>query len=227
VADPYTHRLIEPKLRLSESIGRPTVALTFDACMGTIDERIFSTLINYRIPSTVFVTARWVKHNAAAVAVMRAHPQLFEIENHGAKHIPAVDYATRIYGIQTAGSQNAVVQEVEGGSDAIVSTGAPKPKFFRGATAKYTQSAMRQIEEMGYTIAGYSLNGDAGSLLDRTGTERRFKSAKNGDVIIAHINQPTRHAGEGVVAGILDLQQRGYQFVLFRNRPELLDRAAR
>jgi hypothetical protein len=37
--------------------------------------------------------------------------------------------------------------------------------------------------------------------------------AANGDIIVAHINQPARPSGEGVVAGIKALQRRGTNFV--------------
>ena len=223
IHQPRLTRLVEPTLRLSsKSENQPTVALTFDACMGKVDDRILDTLVENKVPATIFVTARWLKRNASAFAVMQAHPDLFEIEDHGANHIPAIDRATSVYGIKAAGSPKAVADEVQGGTDAIVKAGGLKPKFFRGATAKYTQSSIKEIEAMGYKIAGYSVNGDGGSLLGRVGTQRRFASAKDGDVIIAHINQPTHEAGEGVVTGILDLKKRGYRFVLLRDQPEVL-----
>ena len=79
---------------------------------------------------------------------------------------------------------------------------------------------------MGYKVAGYSVNGDGGSLLGRVATERNYARAKDGDVIISHINQPTHEAGEGVVAGILNLKKRGYHFVLLRDQPEVLKLSA-
>jgi peptidoglycan/xylan/chitin deacetylase (PgdA/CDA1 family) len=216
-------RLVEPTLRLTaKSVGRPSVALTFDACMGKVDNRILDTLVDNQIPATVFVTARWLTHNAEAFAIMQAHPDLFEIENHGANHVPAVDRAASIYGIKAAGSPKAVADEVEGGADAIVRAGAPKPIFFRGATAKYTHSSIEEIEALGYKVAGYSINGDGGSLLGKVATARNYARARDGDVIISHINQPTHQAGEGVIAGILELQKRGYRFVLLRDQPEVL-----
>jgi hypothetical protein len=38
-------------------------------------------------------------------------------------------------------------------------------------------------------------------------------AAKDGDVVIAHINQPGRQSGGGVAKGILDLKAKGYRFV--------------
>lgn len=216
-------RLTEPKLTISQVKDEgPTVALTFDACMGKVDDRILSTLIDNRIPSTIFVTARWLKHNAAAFAVMRANPDLFEIEDHGENHVPAIDVPMTVFGIKTAGSPGAVAAEVEGGAKAIMAAGGERPVWFRGATAKYTPSVIAQIQSLGYRVAGYSINGDSGSLLGASGVARQYHRAKDGDVIISHINQPTHEAGEGVVKGILDLKARGFRFVRLKDRTEPL-----
>lgn len=212
--------LVEPKLHLTGKDSVPTVALTFDACMGATDHRILDALVEKRIPATVFVTARWLRYNQDAFATMKAHPDLFEIENHGENHIPAVDRPVSIYGIKAAGSPLAVSNEVSGGAQAIEAAGGTRPRWFRGATAIYSPSAIAEIKAMGYRIGGYSVNGDGGSLLGVAATEHAFAGAKDGDVIIAHINQPTHKAGEGVVKGIEALQARGYRFVRLDDVPE-------
>ncbi|WP_111564465.1 polysaccharide deacetylase family protein [Rhizobium sp.] len=208
-------KLVEPHLRVARSDikGHARVALTFDACMGKADERILSVLVSERIPATIFVTARWLKHNPQALQVMLANPDLFELENHGQNHIPAVDQPVSIYGIASAGSPEAVRLEVQGGADAMLASGIPAPRWFRGSTAKYDLSSIAQIRAMGYRIAGYSVNGDGGSLLGAAITEKRISSAKDGDVVISHINQPTHAAGEGVAKAILDLKAKGTEFV--------------
>lgn len=206
--------LVEPTLRLRPDGGSPgRVALTLDACGGQTDNRILSALVENRIPATIFVTGIWLKRNAAAVAVMKAHPDLFELENHGGRHVPAVDTPQSIYGIRSAGSPQAVLAEVEAGAAALQGVGEPSPRWFRGATARYSPSAIAQIRSLGFKIAGYSLNGDGGSLLGARETARRVSAAKDGDVIIAHINQPTHAAGEGLVQGLLALKAKGYSFV--------------
>ncbi|TIT39415.1 MAG: polysaccharide deacetylase, partial [Mesorhizobium sp.] len=50
-------------------------------------------------------------------------------------------------------------------------------------------------------------------LLGAKETAKRIAAAKDGDVIIAHINQPTHAAGEGVVQGLLALKDKGMTFV--------------
>ncbi|MBL0374431.1 polysaccharide deacetylase family protein [Rhizobium sp. KVB221] len=221
------HRLLEPSLRLAKkSVDAPEVALTFDACMGKVDHRILDMLVTEKIAATIFVTARWLKRNPDAFAVMKAHPDLFEIEDHGANHVPAVEMPISIYGIRAAGSPEAVAAEVAGGADAIIRSGSARPTWFRGATAKYSAQSMVQIEAMGFRVAGFSINGDGGATLGARETQRRFAAARDGDVIIAHINQPDRKAGEGVVAGVRDLKKRGYRFVLLRDQPEQMGKLA-
>jgi peptidoglycan/xylan/chitin deacetylase (PgdA/CDA1 family) len=218
--------LVEPGLRLEKHQGSaPRVTLTLDACSGKVDHRILDVLVKERVPATIFVTARWLRRNAEAVAIMRAHPDLFEFEDHGQEHLAAVDRVTSIYGVRSAGSTEALVLEVGGGADAMVAAGLDRPHWFRGATAKYSPSAIALIEAMGYRIAGYSLNGDGGSLLGARAAERRIAAARDGDVIIAHINQPGHAAGEGVVAGILALKKRGFEFVLLRDATEPTEKA--
>lgn len=215
-------KLVEPALRLSPSgdaAGR--VALTLDACEGKTDYRILDTLVENRIPATIFVTAKWLKRNGAALAVLRAHPDLFELENHGARHIPAIDRPVKVYGLKAAGSADAVQAEVDGGATALTATGGPAAHWFRGATAKYTPSAIELIHKLGFRVAGYSLNADGGSLLGAATTEKRVAKAKDGDVIIAHINQPTHAAGAGLVKGLLALKARGVTFVRLEDADEV------
>lgn len=219
-------RLLEPGLHLDKHDSKvPRVALTLDACSGKVDRRILDMLVAERIPATIFVTARWLKHNAETVALFKAHPDLFEIEDHGREHIAAVDRATTIYGVRSAGSPEAVALEVGGGAEAMLTAGLDRPRWFRGATAKYSASSIALIEAMGYRIAGYSLNGDGGSLLGAKETARRIAHARDGDVIIAHVNQPGHAAGAGVAEGVLALKKRGFDFVLLRDAIEPPDAA--
>lgn len=123
-----TVTIVEPQLHIKPGgAAAPQVALTLDACMGKTDHRILDVLVKHRIPATIFVTGRWIKQNAEAVAVLKAHPDLFDVENHGAMHVPAITNMPLMYGIKTAGSLDAVRKEIEGGAEAITAEGMPKP----------------------------------------------------------------------------------------------------
>lgn len=206
--------LLEPQLRLSTlPNASPRVALTFDACSGKTDERILQTLIDNKISATIFVTARWIKRNPLAIAAIKANADLFEIENHGAQHIPVVDFPIKVFGLESAGSPEAVRAEIEGGATAIETAFGSKPKWFRGATGLYSASTEKTIADMDYKLAGYSVHGDGGASFSTRRTAKTFGTAKDGDVIIAHINQPSKPAGAGVVEGILKLKTDGFVFV--------------
>ncbi|WP_370647992.1 polysaccharide deacetylase family protein [Phyllobacterium meliloti] len=205
---------VEPKLYIAKGgSASPQVALTLDACSGQTDLRILNTLVENRIPATIFVTARWMRRNAEALAVMKAHPDLFELENHGLNHVPAIDNQPTMFGLKTAGSEAGIRSEIQGGVDAMSRASVAKPVWYRDATARYSENGIRIIHDMGYRVAGYSLNADMGASLMAGQVEKRISAAKDGDVIIAHINQPSRVAGEGVAKGVLALQKKGFRFV--------------
>lgn len=93
-------QLLEPTLHLvHRGSALPEIALTLDACGGSVDLRILDALIRNGIPATVFVTARWLRRNPEAFARLHANPDLFEIENHGRDHVPAVDRPVTVFGL--------------------------------------------------------------------------------------------------------------------------------
>jgi peptidoglycan/xylan/chitin deacetylase (PgdA/CDA1 family) len=215
-------RLVEPDMHLAASGSQPgRVALTLDACGGGADQRILDALAQNDIPATVFVTGTWLKHNKKALALMLSHPGLFELEDHGARHLPAVDFPDRVYGIKAAGSQDAVKSEVQEGAVDLAAAGGGTPHWYRGAAARYSPSALELIHRLGFRVAGYSINADGGATLSAASTERNVARAKDGDVIIAHVNQPSRAAGAGLVKGLLELKAKGVTFVRLEDAPEI------
>ena len=214
--------LIEPELRIAPGgAAGPRVALTLDACMGAVDLRILDALVANEIAATIFVTARWLQHNAEALATLKAHPDLFELQNHGAMHVPAVTGTEKLYGLETAGTLEAVEAEVKGGADMMRALGIGQATWYRDATALYSADALGLIRQMGFRIAGFSLNADFGASLPADKVTERILTAKDGDVIIGHINQPKRSSGAGLAAGILALKAKGFTFVRLGDAAEL------
>ncbi|MEO6014531.1 MAG: polysaccharide deacetylase family protein [Devosia sp.] len=205
--------LIEPHMHIVPIGDAPEVALTLDACMGATDLRIVNALIDNAIPATIFATRRWLQHNADATKLLVAHPDLFEIEDHGAEHVPAIIGAQKAYGIAPAGTADGVFSEVMGGAQAVQAVTGVMPQWFRGATALYSSDALDLIGTMGFRIGGFSLNGDIGASVTEKTAKSRISKAVNGDVIIAHMNQPKHAAGAGVVEGVLALKAEGFKFV--------------
>jgi peptidoglycan/xylan/chitin deacetylase (PgdA/CDA1 family) len=205
---------IEPRMRLANvPDDQRVIALTFDCCPGAFDMRIASVLIAQRIPATIFITWLWMRRNPEGLKLLLAHPDLFTLQNHGELHIPPVLGDRTIFGIRGAGDMATVRKEVANGSHAIQAASGIAPRWYRAATGFYTPSVIPRIEAMGFAIGAYTYSADEGASLPASRVAARMAAAKNGDVIVAHINQPLRPSGAGVVEGLRMLQRQGTSFV--------------
>ena len=206
------------------------VALTLDACSGKFDIDLIDFLIRNRVPATIFATKKWLDHNPLGVSVIKAHLDLFDVEDHGENHIPAVIGAGRkVYGIPGEPDLIHLRREVTEGARAITEMIGVPPHWYRGATAEYDPQAITEIKAIGYKIAGFSLNADAGATLSKRAIEDRLKHVKNGDVIIAHMNKPASDTAEGLSSGLIQLLKNGFIFVRLDNvdLQEIIDPPAR
>ena len=204
------HNRIAP---FPDNISGGRVALTLDACGGGFDVELIQFLIQQRIPATLFVTKKWLDKNPLGTAMLTAHLDLFDIEDHGENHIPAVIGAGRkVYGIPGVAGVPQLRQEVLAGASAIErATGVPA-RWFRGATAEYDVQAADEIRRMGFSIAGFSVNADAGATLKKPQIVERLRRVRDGDVIIAHMNKPASDTAKGLIVGLAELRQRGLVF---------------
>lgn len=201
-------------LAVSGSGDASVAALTLDACDGGFDADLIGFLIENRIAATIFATKKWLDRNPAAVALLKAHSDLFDIENHGANHVPAVIGRNRdVYGIPGESDVAHLKREVLRGAAAVnAATGSP-PHWYRGATGEYDPEAIKVIEAMGYKVAGFSVNADDGATLSRRRVMARLKKVKGGDIIIAHLNKPDSDTAEGLIEGLKQLRDRRFRFV--------------
>jgi len=212
-------RTVEVHHRLVLAPGEREVALTLDACGGDMDADLVELLVENRVPATVFVTRRWLVKHPQAVKKFAAHPDLFAIENHGENHLaPVIGPGVTVYGVPGVADKAALRREVEGGAKAIVAAGLPAPAWFRGATARYDRESLEEIRAMGYRVAGFSVNGDAGATLSRSAVAARLGKAGPGDIILLHANKPASQSAEGLRDALSGLLSRGFRFVTLRGR---------
>lgn len=206
---------IEIHARLAPRSGSiKMVALTLDACSGKYDADLIEFLIQNRIPATIFVTKKWLNHNPFGLSVIKAHLDLFDVENHGEKHIPAVIGADKkIYGISGEPDLAHLRREVKEGARAIEDATGVAPHWYRDATGEYDAQAIEEIGKLGYKIAGFSVNADRGATSKKDAIRKRLEHAKSGDVIIAHMNKPDSETAEGLSAGLAYLLKAGFVFV--------------
>jgi peptidoglycan/xylan/chitin deacetylase (PgdA/CDA1 family) len=195
-------------------IATRQVALTLDACSGAFDEDLILFLIRNRIPATLFVTKKWLDKNPRGLAILKKNLDLFEIEDHGENHIPAVIGAGRkVYGITGEPDVIHLRREVLEGARAIERATGVAPHWYRGATAQYDRKAADEIRRLGFGIAGFSVNADAGASLKRAQVLDRLRHVRGGDVIIAHMNKPVGDTAEAMSDGLIELRRRGLVFV--------------
>ena len=189
------------------------IALTLDACTGKYDGDLISFLILHRIPATIFATKKWLDGNPLGLSVIKAHLDLFDVEDHEEDHIPAVIGAGRkVYGIPGEPDLIHLRREVLLGARAIQTATGITPHWHRDATAAYDPQAIREIEKLGYKIAGFSVNADIGATAKEIDIEKRLENVKSGDVIIAHMNKPSSDTAEGLSVGLAYLLKAGFVF---------------
>jgi len=201
-------------LIVSGSADSGVAALTLDACDGGFNAALIEFLIENRIAATIFATKRWLDRNPQAVALLKDHFDLFDIENHGANHIPAVIGRDReVYGIPGEADVAHLKSEVRRGAAAVAMVTGSPPKWYRGATGEYDAEAITVIEAMGYKVAGFSVNADDGATLSKRRVIARLEKVRDGDIIIAHLNKPDSDSAAGLIEGLKQLRDRHFRFV--------------
>lgn len=199
---------------MPQASAKKEVALTLDACSGKFDEDITDFLIRNRIPATIFVTKKWLDKNPHGVSVLKAHLDLFDVEDHGENHIPAIiGRGRKVYGLTGEPDIAHLQREVTEGAKAITGTIGVAPQWYRGASAKYDPQAMEEIHKLGYKIAGFSLNADEGATLSKKAIIEKIRHLQAGDVIIAHMNKPASDSAEGLSAALIESLRQGFVFV--------------
>jgi peptidoglycan/xylan/chitin deacetylase (PgdA/CDA1 family) len=206
---------IEIHSRISKSPNSlQQLALTLDACSGAFDDELIAFLIRNRLPATLFVTKKWLVKNPKSVAILKANLDLFEIEDHGENHIPAViGVGRKVYGIAGEPDLIHLQREVIEGARAIETLIGVAPHWYRGATAEYDSQATKEIARLGFGIAGFSVNVDSGATVRRQEIVQRLKHIEGGDVLIAHMNKPKSDTAEGLATGLIELLRKGFVFV--------------
>lgn len=192
--------------------GPVTVALTFDACGGGYDGSIIALLRELHVPATLFLAGPWLAAHPAEAADLAADP-LFEIANHGARHRPASVTGRIAYGIRGTRSVAEFVDEVESNARRLAALTGARPRFYRAATLFCDEVAVRIAADLGQTVTGCSVAADAGATLPAPAVARNLLAARNGDILLLHMNKPNAGSGAGLRAALPELLRRGVRFV--------------
>ena len=194
------------------------IALTFDACGTKYGNEYNAALIQYlreeHLPATLFITGLWIDANRDTFAAL-AHDSLFEIENHGLEHRPCAVCGETEYGIKGTLNVGEAVDEIELNNRKIMKITGRRPLFFRSATAFCDEECVKVAGQLGITIISYDiLSGDAVPGTPSAEIANNILSnARDGAIVIMHMNHPKSHIVEALRIAIPALRTRGFQFV--------------
>ena len=188
------------------------LALTFDACDRACDEGLLDTLQRNGVPALLFVCSKWIDANPGRTEQLAANP-LFEIGNHGTRHVPLSVTGRSAYGIAGTASASEVVDEVSGEQARLTALTGKAPSFFRTGTAHYDDVAVQIVGDLGLTPVGFSVNADAGATAPAAAVSAAISHAAPGSIVLAHANHPRSGTGAGVAAAVPAMLTAGWQFV--------------
>jgi len=192
------------------------LALTFDACGGPgghgYDAALIGLLRREQIPATLFLNARWVDANPEVFRDLAADP-LFDIANHGTRHLPLSVRGRSAYGIRGTRSVGEVYDEVAGNADKLFALLGHPVRLFRSGTAYYDDVATRIVGDLGQQVIGFEVNGDGGATFNPRQVTEALRTVRPGSIVIAHMNHPGRGTAAGMRAALPALIDAGYRFV--------------
>jgi peptidoglycan/xylan/chitin deacetylase (PgdA/CDA1 family) len=188
------------------------IALTFDACPGACDDALLATLERNVVPALLFLNSRWIDANPGRAEQLAANP-LFEIGNHGTRHVPLSVTGRSAYGIRGTRSADEVVTEVWTNHTRLAALTGKPPNWFRPGTAYYDDVAVAIVNELGERPLGFRVDADNGAKASAAQVRSKITGAAPGSVVLAHMNHPGSGSAAGVSDAITALRTSGWEFV--------------
>jgi peptidoglycan/xylan/chitin deacetylase (PgdA/CDA1 family) len=196
--------------------SRRVIALTFDACGGPggcgYDQALIGFLRRREVPATLFLNSRWIDANPAVFRQLAGEP-LFEIANHGTRHLPLSVTGRSAYDIGGTNNAGEVYDEVERNQAKLTRLLGVPPRLFRAGTAFSDDVAARIVTAMADHLVTFSVNGDAGATFAPWQVRSTVTAAPGGSIVICHMNHPGSGTAQGIAAAVPRLMATGYRFV--------------
>jgi len=195
---------------------RRVIALTFDACGGRggseYDQALIGFLQRHEVPATLFLNSRWIDANPAVFRQLAREP-LFEIANHGTRHLPLSVTGRSAYGIGGTRNAGEVYDEVATNQATLTRRLGARPRFFRTGTAYSDDVADRIVTAMADRLVTFSVNGDGGATFTPEQVRSTVTAATGGSIVLCHMNHPSSGTAQGIAAAVPHLTAAGYRFV--------------
>ncbi|MBW7886899.1 MAG: polysaccharide deacetylase family protein [Bacteroidetes bacterium] len=197
----------QPKIIMHGSRKEKRLALTFDACAtnrkSKYDSAVVDILVKEKIPATFFLCGRWALDHPNETKFLASH-DFFEIASHSYLH----PHCTKL-------TPEAFTAELKKTQDIIFTLTKKQPLYFRAPYGEYDSSMLSTVATLGLTSVEYDLpSGDP----DKNATAKKLidyvsACAKNGSIIVMHVNKRGWHTAEALPEMISRLRKRGFTFV--------------
>ena len=214
---PVVERVVPPALPLLPAVTPrvvvrgarkvKVVALTFDACStdgpSKYDERITQVLLAMNAPATLFLGGKWMEEWPEQTRYLASIPQ-FELGNH-----------TFLHPHMTTVSDQRVREELQWTQEIMYTLTGRQATLFRAPYGEVDERITRLAAEAGMTTIQYDLaSGDP----DMNITKNRLVEyvttvAKNGSIIVMHINGRGWQTADALPRIIKRLRKRGFKLV--------------
>lgn len=205
-----------PMPGLVQHTASSEVVLTLDACGGAHGSGVDVELLDYlsaeRIPAVLFLNKRWIEANRSTFDQIASKPELFEIGNHGTRHVPLSVTGRKQYGITGTRNPGEVFDEVMGNHALLTKLLGTPPRYFRTGTAWYDDVALRIVRDCEEIPVGFDVNADAGATFRTHEVVDALRNARAGSIIIGHCNQPGGDTFEGFSQALPQLRAAGLEF---------------
>jgi peptidoglycan-N-acetylglucosamine deacetylase len=198
---------VPPLVVLHGARDRKTVALTFDACStrrpSHYDAQITRILVETKTPATLFLGGKWMEEEPEQTKYLASIPY-FELGNHTFLH----PHLLRM-------SDDSIRQELWWTQEVMHSLTGKQPALFRPPYGEEDDRVARIAASMGLTTIQFDLaSGDPDSSISKERLIDYVSSmAKNGSIIVMHINHRGWHTAEALPEIISRLRKRGFTFV--------------
>ena len=192
--------------------GSAGIALSFDCCGGpggnAADQALIDALQKTGTPAAFFLNLRWIRANPGPAKSLAENP-LFEIGNHGTRHVPLSVSGRSAYGIPGTASAAEIYDEIIMNQEVLHSLTGRTARYFRPGTAYLDDVAVRIVHAMGMVPVSFSTNGDGGATYPAAVVSREVTAARAGDIVIAHANHPTGGTAAGIARALPALHAAG------------------
>jgi peptidoglycan/xylan/chitin deacetylase (PgdA/CDA1 family) len=198
---------VVPRIITNGSRQEQCIALTFDACAtgykSKYDSAVTGVLMRTQTRATLFISGKWAIEHRKETKLL-SQQSIFEIGNHSFihPHFPAISY-------------NRMKEELQLTQNILFTLTGKSPKLFRSPYGELNDTIVRCAASFGLTTVEYDLpSGDPDTLASKQKLiDYVSAKAKNGSVIVMHMNKRGWHTAEALPEIIERLRTRGFKFV--------------